>query len=273
LLQNSSQKLKNLRLKLSRRNDFHIRNIIYLVGIFLLTIYLSSCAKPVILPDISLIDTDDYISRIQNDQNIIKSLKGLAVVRLSSPRNKISYRQATIVQSPNLMRLEAYSILGRTEALIISDGDMVGIKFAGRRWVYYDADQFDFSLFYKVIPIKINTDQLTSFLLGKIPEYVFNDDFTISADQDDGLLIFTSINGDNVLYVNHDYHKVVKAKIRLNNGEKLKVEYGDFKTKYNGVYFPTKLELKYMDYSIYVKYDNDIDINEEINQSSYSMSK
>ena len=256
--------MKNLKIKSSPKNNPITDKIICLVCLFLLTVYLSSCAKPVMLPDISIIDTDDYISRIRHDQDIIKTLKGLALVRLSAPKSKISYRQATIIQSPDRMRLEAYSILGRTEALIISDGNMVGLKLAGRKWIYYDADQFDFSLFYKVIPIRIDTEQLNSFLMGKIPQNVFDNKFKLTADQKDGLL---------VLYVNHDFRKIVKAKFRLNNGEKLKVEYGDFKSVNQGLYFPLKLELEYMNYSIYVKYDDDIEINDEINQSNYSMNQ
>lgn len=272
MLWNLRKKLKKLNITSNQKNDLVIDCNFYVVGIFLLTIYLSSCAKPVILPDISLIDIDNYIARIRNDQNIVRSLKGLAVVRLKAPENKVSYRQATIVQSPNLLRLEAYSILGRTEALIISDGHRVGLKFSGRRWIFYDVEQFDFSLFYRFIPLKIGTGQLTSFLLGRLPENVLDDDFTVTADEE-GLLVFSSLSGDNMFYVNHDYHKIVKAKIRLNNGENIKVEYGDFKSINPGVYFPTMLELKYADYSLYVKYDDDIDINDEINQSVYKINQ
>ena len=137
--------------------------------------------------------------------------------------------------------------------------------------MYYDADQFDFSLFFKVIPIKINTEQLNTFLLGKIPQNVFDNKFKLTGDEKDGLLVFTSVNGEDVLYVNHDFRKIVKAKFRLNTGEILKVEYGDFKFINKGLYFPKMLKLKYMNYMIYIKYDDDIEINDEINQSNYSV--
>jgi len=84
------------------------------------------------------------------------------------------------------------------------------------------------------------------------------------------VLILTSNSSENKLWVDFDYFRIKKASFLFENDEKIVVNYDDFKPL-ESVYFPRKIELNLEDYSIYVKYDFDVEINQSIKQSLFSI--
>jgi len=244
------------------RNLLNPLNLFFVI-VFSLIFFLS-CAKSIELPDISNFNSNELVKTVAEKESLINTVKGIALVRLKSPEKKVSFKQVTIVKDPNILRLEALAPFGRTVAMVISDGTKVSLEVSSEKLVFYRVEDFNFSDFYGFIPVKIGIQELTDFLLGKIPVHIFNDKYNLGVDEKEGLILLESKTSKNIIWINHNYVRVAKASIYLENGDHVNVSFNKFREIEPELFFPFEMELKYEDFSIYVKYDYDVDINKNI---------
>ncbi len=248
----------------------------FCIYVFLLFVLIYSCAKPGLIivdksiTEIGSLDSAEILSMLKEQEDKIYSVSGLALARLRSPDQKISFKQVTIVEFPNKLRLEALAPLGRTEAAVISNGEKVLLKFPKEEVLYNNLEAFNFSVFYPNIPVPINITHLSNFLLGRLPIDLYNDKYSIEIDEKNNLLILNSTSSENKLWVDFRYFRITKASFLFENDEKIVVNYDDF-MPLETVYFPRKVELNLQDYSIYVKYDFDVEVNRSIKQSLFNI--
>jgi outer membrane lipoprotein-sorting protein len=248
---------------------FHIYFFLFFISIY-------SCAKPGLvvvdksITEIGSLDSAQVVSMLKEQEEKIYSVRGLAIARLRSPDQKISFRQVTIVESPNKLRLEALAPLGSTELAVISNGKKVLLKFPKKDVLYNQLEAFNFSVFYPNIPVPINIGHLSNFLLGRLPIDLYNDKYLVEIDEKNNSLILTSTSSDNKLWIDYGYFRIKKASFLFQNEQKIVVNYDEFKPL-ESVYFPRKIELNLKDYSIKIKYDFDVDVNETIKQSLFNI--
>ncbi len=184
--------------------------------------------------------------------------------------DKVSFKQVTIVQAPDKLRLEALAPLGSTELAVISNGQKVLLKFPKDDVLYNQIEAFNFSVFYPNIPVPINIYHLSNFALGRLPVGLYGDEYEIEVNEQDNELILSSTSSDNMLWVDFKSLRITKASFLLENDEKVVVYYDDF-IPLEQAYFPKEIELNMDDYSIYIKYDPDVEINENIRQSLFEI--
>ena len=243
---------------------------------FLFIISIVSCATPGIvvvdksISELGALESAELLSLLKEQEEKIYSVRGLALARLKSPDQKVSFKQVTIVEYPNKLRLEALAPFGRTELAVISNGEKVLLKFPKQDVLYNEPEAFNFSVFYPNIPVPINITHLSNFLLGRLPIDLYNDKYSIEIDEKNNLLILNSTSSENKLWVDFRYFRIKKASFLFENDEKIVVNYDDF-MPLETVYFPRRVELNLQDYSIYVKYDFDVEINQSIKQSLFSI--
>ena len=248
----------------------------YHLFLFLFFLSMFSCATPGIvvvdksIGELGAMESAELLSLLKEQEEKIYSVRGMALARLKSPEQKVSFKQVTIVEYANKLRLEALAPLGRTELAVISNGQKVLLKFPKQDVLYNELDAFNFSVFYPNIPVPINISHLSNFLLGRLPVDLYSDDYSIETDEKNNQLILTSETSESKLWVDIDYFRIRKASFLFENDEKIVVHYDDFKPL-ESVYFPRKIELNLENYSIYIKYDYDVEINQGIKQSLFNI--
>ncbi|NIP38478.1 MAG: DUF4292 domain-containing protein [Candidatus Dadabacteria bacterium] len=252
--------------------QYRISHLIILVSF--LTIF--SCAKqgPLIIDstvgEFAALDSARITSLLKEQEEKIHSVRGLALARLKSPKDKVSFKQVTIVENPDRLRLEALAPFGRTELAVISDGNKVLLKFPKDDVLYNQIKAFNFSVFYPNIPVPINIYQLSNFLLGRLPVDLYQDEYEIEVNEQDNELILSSTSSANTLWVDFRSLRITKASFLLEDDQKVVVHYDDF-IPLEQAYFPKEIELNMTDYSIYIKYDSDVEINDNIRQSLFDI--
>ncbi len=233
---------------------------------------LLSCAKKTVEIDIERIDVGDVISRVIDAEGSVNSVKGLASVKIESPFNNVSYKQVTIAEEPNLLRLEAIAPFGRTVGMIISNGEKIYVISAEERNEFDNLEEFDFSYFYPDLPVKITLKNLVNLFLGRLPEEPDFINSQVLLGTDDGRVVLTLFKGrkkESVLWVNPLNYRISKAMITLENGSTATCEFEDFIDVGNGTQIPRRIELRVDEYSISLKYDRDVDVNTDIDRNLF----
>ncbi|NIX14455.1 MAG: DUF4292 domain-containing protein [Candidatus Dadabacteria bacterium] len=244
------------------------------IFVFIFSIF--SCAKPgpVIIDtginEFAKLDISEILLLLKEQEEKIYSVRGLALARLKSPRDKVSFKQVTIVQAPDKLRLEALAPLGRTELAVISDGNKVLLRFPKDDVLYNHIEAFNFSVFYPNIPVPINISHLSNFALGRLPVDLFEGEYDVEVNGQDNELILNSTSSDDMLWVDFRSLRITKASFMLEDNQKVFVHYDDF-IPLEAAYFPKEIELNMTDYSIYIKYDPDVEINQNIRQSLFEI--
>lgn len=248
----------------------------FFLSVLLLVILITSCAKPgpVIVPgtinDLGKIDSAEILRILKEQEEEVHTVKGLALARLQSPDDKVSFRQVTIVESPNKLRLEALAPLGTVELAVISDGRKVLLKFPKDDVLYNQLEAFNFSVFYPNIPVPINIDHLSRFLLGRLPVDLFDYKYEVEVDESNNQLILNSTTSESKLWVDFKYFRIKKAAFLFDDTEEIVVHYSNF-ISFESFYFPREIELNLKDYSIFIKYDYDVVVNEKVRQSLFEI--
>jgi len=233
---------------------------------------LLSCAKKTLEVNIENIHIGDFIAKVRSVEQSVISIKGLASVRIESPYNNVSYKQVTIVEEPNLLRLEAIAPFGRTVGMIISNGQKVYVISADERIEFYNLEEFNFSYFYPDLPVKITLNNLVNLFLGRLPEGPDFMNSRVLLGVDDGRVVLSFFKGnkkEGVLWINPLNYRITKAIISLENGSTAKCEFEDFLDVGNGIEIPQKIELTVDEYSISLKYDSDLDVNTDIDRNFF----
>jgi outer membrane lipoprotein-sorting protein len=231
-----------------------------------------SCAKKTLEIDIQRFDIRDVISKVMGAESRVSSVKGLASVKIESPYSNVSYKQVTIAEEPNLLRLEAIAPFGRTVGMIISNGQKVYVISPEERNEFDNLEEFDLSYFYPDLPVKVTLKNLVNLFLGRLPE---EPDFINSRallGADDGQVVLSLFKGgkkESVLWINPLNYRISKAMITLENGSIATCEFEDFIDVGNGTQIPRRIELRVDEYLISLKYDSDVDVNTDIDRNLF----
>ena len=235
-------------------------------------LFLFSCAGKTVEVDLATIDVPSFLTRVRQADKGIRSIKGLAYVRVKSPENSASFSQVTIAEEPNLLRLEALAPFGRTAVIVISDGERVHVISRREQQVFDSLEEFDLSLFYPDLPVRITVDKLVDILLGRFPGQHDYDDSSVRLSKESSYVrvAFTNDNeGEDVFWVNPVNYRIEKAKVNLDGKITAAYSYGDFKDFGAGASLPTSIKLKLDNFSISIRYDSGVEVNTEIDRGLF----
>ncbi len=233
---------------------------------------LLSCAKKTLEIDIKRFDIRDVISKVRGAEDSVNSVKGLASVKIESPYDNVSYKQVTIAEEPNLLRLEAIAPFGRTVGMIISNGQKVYVISAEERNEFDSLEEFDLSYFYPELPVKITLKNLVNLFLGRLPEEPDFINSRVLLGGDDGRIVLSLFKGakkESVLWISPVNYRISKAMITLENGSIATCEFDDFIDVGDGAQIPRQIELRVDEYLISLKYDSDVDVNTDIDRNLF----
>lgn len=244
-----------------------------IIPIIFLTLFLASCGAKNETTKIEDSNLSSILEKIELYESAVRSLKGLAKVKIKTPDNKISYTQVTIAQRPDLLRLEALNPFGKTVGFISSDGTNIFIISPSERGVYDSTTSFNLAYVYPGLNLKITATNLVNLILGRLPDGVYNlkSEPKMSADGDQIRLdFFSSISSEqNSLWVNSLNKRVEKAEFWLDQGARAIVSYEYFDNLVNGFYFPRKIDFTSEGLSISITYQSDVELNEDVDKSLF----
>lgn len=239
----------------------------------LIILLLVSCAKKIVEIDIKNFELDDVITRVKEAERSVKSVQGLASVRIESPIDNVSYKQVTIAEEPNLLHLEALAPFGRTAGMLISDGEKVYVIFPKERTEFDNIKDFNFSYLYPQLPVDISLNHMVNLFLGRLPEDPDYDESSILIRADRNQIVLTLFKNklkESVLWVNPENYRIEKAFIKLENGNTATCVFEDFIDFGNGVSIPRKIGLKVDEHSIQLRYDKDVRVNSNLDRDLFN---
>ncbi|HSE83734.1 MAG TPA: hypothetical protein VLB01_04220 [Thermodesulfobacteriota bacterium] len=249
-----------------------MKKTLFIALAFLFLPVLFSCARKAVDTDLSKIETSEVIKRVRASEEKIKSVRGLAYIRIETPDEAIAFRQVTVAEEPNLFRLEALDPLGRTVGMITSDGEKIYLIFPEETRVFDSLHQFDLSSIYPAFPVRIGADDLVNFLLGRPP---------VKTDyEDDKIYMSTAANKlvlhvfgkegeqESLLQINPLTYVIEEARVNLDGGSAT-ASFSNFAETESGSLFPRRLELRFSDSVISVKYDDRVKVNREVDRNLY----
>lgn len=245
-----------------------------LISVMLLLI--ASCAPKVAVTDIQSVDPEEIVQRIELFENGIRSVKGLAKVRIETPQDKISYTQVTVAEEPDLLRLEALNPFGTTVGFISSDGKYIYIISSSERGRYDSGEEFDLSYVYPGLDLRITAESLVNLVLGRLPYRIYESDVNPELTADSGLIKLSFRNGESggydSIWVNSRNYRVEKAEFTVSGGKRATLSYIYFDGLVDGHYFPRVIDLDAGELSIKIVYEPDVELNEGIDSTLFKPS-
>ena len=235
-------------------------------------LFLFACAGKTVEVDVATIDTPSFLTRVRQADKGVRSIKGLAYVSIKAPENNASFSQVTIAEEPNLLRLEALAPFGRTAVIVISDGERVHVISQREHRVFDSLEEFDLSLFYPDLPVRITVDKLVDLLLGRFPGPQDYDDSSVRLSKESSYVrvAFTNDKGaEDVFWVNPVNYRIEKAKVNLDGEITAAYSYGDFKDFGAGASLPTSIKLKLDSFSISIRYHSGVEVNTYIDRGLF----
>ncbi|MFI5322497.1 MAG: hypothetical protein ACHQ6U_02955 [Thermodesulfobacteriota bacterium] len=235
-----------------------------------------SCARRAGEVDMSGADSGSIIMKIELFENSVRSVKGLARVRIETASDKVSYTQVTVAEEPDLIRLEALNPFGSTVGFVSSDGRHIYIMSSGEKGIYDADEKFNLSYVYPGLDIKITARSLANLVMGRLPLSFYENSQKPSLSADAGLIRLAWSNGkpgeDDVLWVNGGNYRVEKAEFLLENGEMARISYEYFGDLVDGHYFPRRIDFSTGKLSINIVYGPDVEINRGVDKSLFTPS-
>ncbi len=234
---------------------------------------LFSCTAQKQVSEIQHQNASKILEKISLYEGAIKSLKGLAKVKIKTPDNKISYTQVTIAKRPDLLRLEALNPFGKTVGFISSDGNNIYIISPSERATYDSKTTFNLAYIYPGLDLSITSSNLVNLILARLPENIFDLKSNPELSTENGLikLTFTSNRSSslNYLWLNGQNSRIEKAEFSLPQGQRAKIKYEYFDSLIDGLYFPQTIDFTTGDLSITIVYETDIDLNQDVNMKLF----
>lgn len=245
-----------------------------LIAVTLLLI--ASCAPKVPETNIEDADSEQIVKRIELFENGIRSVKGLAKVRIETPQDKISYTQVTVAEEPDFLRLEALNPFGTTVGFISSDGKYIYIISSSERGRYDSGEEFDLSYVYPGLDLRITAESLVNLVLGRLPYKIYESDVKPELSADSGLIKLSFRNGESggydSIWVNSQNYRVEKAEFTISGGKRATLSFEYFSGLVDGHYFPRVIDLDAGDLSINIAYEPDVELNERIDSTLFKPS-
>lgn len=251
-------------------NNIILKPLVFII--LVLTFF--SCTGQKQVPDIEDRNTTEILERVALYENAIKSLKGLAKVKIKTPDNKISYSQVTIAKRPDLIRLEALNPFGKTVGFISSDGRNIYIISQSQRAVYDSNTEFNLAYVYPGLNLEITADNLVNLILGRLPSNTYDMKSTPKLNTDGELIKLSFVsaisNSPNYLWVNSQNFRVERAEFTLSQGNRGTIQYEYFDNLIEGFYFPKIIDFNSEGLSISIVYEEDIELNKEVNSKLFT---
>ena len=249
-------------------------NKIFLILVLFLLV--ASCAPRVPDVDAERASAEDIVKRVELFQGGIRSVKGLARVRIKTTLEKVSYMQVTVAQEPNLLRLEALNPFGSTVGFISSDGNNIYIISSSERGVYDSGEEFDLSYLYPGLDLKITADGLVNLVMGRLPYRIYDSPVKPVIKADSGYIKLTFKDGstglENHIWVNHNNYRVEKADFSMANGNRAVISYDYFGDLVDGHYFPKEINFEMGELSINIVYEPDVELNKNVDSRLFKPS-
>ncbi len=251
-------------------------NLIISLILLPLFLFLFSCAAK----KETVVIEDNYsvaiLEKISLYEGAVRSLRGLAKVKIKTPDGKISYTQVTIAERPDLLRLEALNPFGKTVGFISSDGENIYIISSSEKVVYDSSTEFNLGYIYPGLNLTITANNLVNLILGRLPEDTYDMDLTPQLRTEGGLikLIFdsgSSISPDYLL-VNSQNFRVEQAEFALGTGQRAEIKYRYFDDLVDGLYFPKTIDFSSKGLSISIVYEEDIELNRNVDKKLFKPS-
>ncbi len=249
------------------RERFELRRFALIV-----VLLLSSCAKKAVDIDLSQINLQEVLTRVRENNKGARTIKGLAYITIKTPDRSVSFKQVTIAQQSNLLHLEALTPFGSTAGMVISDGEKTYVILPEEKRVFNNADEFDLSYLYPNLSGKLTVNNLVNLLLGRLPEGQINEDREAQLSIESNHLVLTfrgTGREESVLWVSPVNYRIEKAKINLDSGVKATCEFEDFIKLDSGAYFPKKIKLSLDRFWISVSYDDEVEINGQLDKNLF----
>ncbi|MEQ9618800.1 MAG: hypothetical protein RIG61_06470 [Deltaproteobacteria bacterium] len=242
-----------------------MNKIFFIMSFFILV---ASCAPRVPDADTQRASAADIVKRVELFQGVIRSVKGLARVRIKTPLEKVSYTQVTVAREPNLLRLEALNPFGSTVGFISSDGENIYIISSSERDVYDSREEFDLSYVYPGLDLRITADSLVNLVMGRLPYKIYDSPVSPVLTADSGHIKLTykdaGTGSENHIWVNPENYRVEKADFSLANGKRAMIRYDYFGELVDGHYFPKEIDFKTGELSINIVYEPDVELNKNV---------
>jgi outer membrane lipoprotein-sorting protein len=242
--------------------------------ILLLLISAASCARKTAEVDMTGADPGVIVEKVGLLESGVRSVKGLARVRIETASDKVSYTQVTVAEKPDLIRLEALNPFGSTVGFISSDGRHTYIISSGEKDVYDAREEFDLSYVYPGLDIRITAESLVNLVMGRLPYRIYESDSKPAVAADAGLIKLTwkngSDGGESTLWVNNENYRVEKAEFPLGNGGRATLLYEYFDGLVDGHYFPRKIDFDTGGLSITIVYEPDVELNGGVDRALFT---
>ena len=247
----------------------------YLSGLYIIImLLLGACAPRVSEVDMTGADPGAIVEKVALLESGVRSVKGLARVKIATPADKVSYTQVTVAERPDLIRLEALNPFGSTVGFISSDGTHIYIISSGERGVYDAGEEFDLSYVYPGLDIRITAESLVNLVSGRLPYTIYDSSVKPSVSAESGMIRLAwsrgSAAGDDILWVNKDNYRVEKAEFALPNGERARLAYQYFDGLVDGHYFPQKIDFDTGSLSIAIVYQQGVELNGGVDRSLFT---
>lgn len=241
-------------------------NKLFYPTVIILVVLMQSCAGMQQDINVRNISINEVLQTVETNQDSVKSLKGMASVRIESIAENSAFSQATVVKEPDIFRLEIIAAFGKTIGVLLSDGDKVYLRTSRDELVFEDAENFNLSYFYPGIPPEITSKVLTEILLGRVPFGLWHNTYDLEIDQDSRMLAITysnSINTDTTVLLDPISKRVEKALINLYNDRVVDIDFMDF--GFDGMeFFPKVIRISADKYMLKLSYVSSLDINPDL---------
>jgi hypothetical protein len=111
-----------------------------------------------------------------------------------------------------------------------------------------------------------------NLLLGRLPQESEYGDSQVQLGQESNYLILTFFKNnkeERVLWINPLTYRVEKARINLEGGVLAVCKFEDFDDLGTGVFFPKRIELKVNEFSISIRYYDEVEVNSDIDRELF----
>lgn len=175
-------------------------------------------------------------------ERIITGLKGIAKIKVESPKEKFSVKEIVITKRPQCLRLETLNPLGQPLFFIVTDGKELSLFSPSENKFYQGiASRKNVSLFFHV---NLGLEETVSILLGKVP--LIDYDAEQAECQMRGKFCVLKLSTRDkkltqILKVNLSDQKVVESETyKQEEGLVLTTEYRSYERK-RGISFPREI--------------------------------
>ena len=182
------------------------------------------------------------LQEFEEEERIITGLKGIAKIKVESPKEKFSVKEIVITKRPQCLRLETLNPLGQPLFFIVTDGKELSLFSPSENKFYRGiASRKNVSLFFHV---NLGLEETVSIILGKVPLIEYDAEHAECQMEADFYVLELSTKDKKltqILKVNLSDQKVVESETyKQGEGLILTAQYKRYE-KIGGISFPREI--------------------------------